>query len=87
MKLIQGIIICDTVLCEILNQYAISCSISPNRKVSVELACKDTLFYCTMDEDKNLKLAWNHQNCHQVHLQLFTRVQVSVTSVCIPQKG
>ena len=40
--------------------------------VTVELACKDALFYCTMDEDKNLKLARNHQYYHQVQLQLFT---------------
>ena len=40
--------------------------------VTVELACKDALFYCTMDEGKNLKLARNHQYYHQVQLQLFT---------------
>ena len=40
--------------------------------VTVEVACKDTLFYCTMDREKNLKLARNHQYYHQVQLQLYT---------------
>ena len=40
--------------------------------VTIEVACKDTLFYCTMDTEKNLKLTRNHQYYHQVQLQLYT---------------
>lgn len=40
--------------------------------VTVEVSCRDTLFYCTTDREKNLKLAQNHQYYHQVQLQLYT---------------
>ena len=40
--------------------------------VTVEVACRDTLFYCIMDTEKNLKLAQNHHYYHQVYLQLYT---------------
>ena len=39
--------------------------------VTVEEACQDTVFYCTMDEDDNLELDRSHQYYHQVQLQLY----------------
>ena len=40
--------------------------------VTVEVVCRDTLFYCIMETEKNLKLARNHQCYYQVQLQLYT---------------
>ena len=40
--------------------------------VAIEVACKDTLYYCTMDTEKSLKLTQNHQYYHQVQLQFYT---------------
>ena len=40
--------------------------------VTLEVACKDKQFYCTMDMDKNITLSQNHQYYHQVQLQLYT---------------
>ena len=41
--------------------------------VTIEVACKDTLFYCIAQwTQKNMKLARNHQYYHRVQLQLYT---------------
>ena len=46
--------------------------------VTIEVACHYSLFYCTLDDEKNIQLARNHQYYHQVQLQLY----VSAASWC-----